>query len=123
MNPISSRLKCPDIMPLPLPDTREQIRDIQSVRKKIAFERASKAPWYAGRLDDIDPNRLDDLEVWQRIPVLDKDILRQHSHASFMEQFCIAPKAEIAEYWRSGGATGRPVYYPRTFEDVNYGLL
>lgn len=110
-------------MPLPLPETREQIREIQSVRKKIAFERASKAPWYAGRLDDIDPNRLDDLEVWQRIPVLDKDILRQHSHASFMEQFCIAPKAEIAEYWRSGGATGRPVYYPRTFEDVNYGLL
>ncbi len=110
-------------MPLSLPETREQIRDIQSARKKIAFERARKAPWYAGKLDDIDPSRLDDPEVWQRIPVLDKDILRQHSHASFMDRFCIAPKAEIAEYWRSGGATGRPVLYPRTFEDVNYGLL
>jgi len=110
-------------MPLSLPETREQILEIQSVRKKIAFERARKAPWYAGKLDDIDPARLDDPEVWQRIPVLDKDILRQHSHASFMDQFCIAPKAEIAEYWRSGGATGRPVFYPRTFEDVTYGLL
>ena len=110
-------------MPLSLPETREQILEIQSVRKKIAFERARKAPWYAGKLDDIDPARLDDPEVWQRIPVLDKDILRQHSHASFMDQFCIAPKAEIAEYWRPGGATGRPVFYPRTFEDVTYGLL
>lgn len=123
MDPNSARLKRLDTMLLPLPATREQIRDIQSVRKRIAFERARKAPWYAGKLDDIDPNKLDDQEVWQQIPVLDKAILRQHSHASFMEQFCVTPKAEIAEYWRSGGATGQPVFYPRTFEDVNYGLL
>ena len=110
-------------MPLPLPENREQIREIQSARKKIAFERARKAPWYAGKLDGIDPDRLDDPEVWRRIPVLDKDILRQHDHAGFMERFCIAPRSDIAEYWRSGGATGRPVFYPRTFADVDYGLL
>lgn len=110
-------------MLLPLPESRRHILDIQSERKRAAFERARKAPWYAGKLDGIDPNKLDDPETWQRIPVLDKDILRQHTHASFMDQFCIAPKAEIAEYWRSGGATGRPVFYPRTFDDVRYGLL
>jgi len=35
----------------------------------------------------------------------------------------VAPKEDIAEYWRSGGTTGKPVFYPRTFEDVKYGLL
>ena len=110
-------------MPLPMPESREQIREIQSVRKKVAFERARQAPWYAGKLDDIDADRLDDPEVWRRIPVLDKDVLRRHDHASFMDHFCIAPRADIAEYWRSGGTTGQPVFYPRTFEDVNYGVL
>ena len=40
-----------------------------------------------------------------------------------MRQFSCVPPAEIAEYWRSGGSTGKPVFYPRTFDDVTYGLL
>ncbi len=108
---------------LPMPESREQIRRIQRERKRIAFERARGAPWYAGRLDGIDADRLDDPEVWAKIPVLDKDTLRRLSHAEFMENFCVAPPADFAEYWRSGGATGRPVFYPRSFEDVEYGLL
>ncbi len=110
-------------MPSPLPESRERIEKIQSERKRIAFERALRAPWYRERLGGIDPGRLDDPEIWQKIPVLDKDTLRQYDHAGFMDNFNVAPVDDISEYWRSGGATGRPVFYPRTFDDVRYGLL
>jgi len=50
-------------------------------------------------------------------------VLRRMSHAEFMDQLCVAPREQIAEYWRSGGTTGKPVFYPRTFEDVKCGLL
>ncbi len=106
-----------------LPKSRQEIQAIQSERKKLAFQRAKRAPWYEGKLDGIDENKLDDPQVWQRIPIIDKEILRRMSHAEFMEQLCIVKPGEIAEYWRSGGATGVPLFYPRTFEDVKYGLL
>lgn len=109
--------------PLPLPASREAIKSIQSKRKRIAFERARALPWYQGKLDNIDADRLDDPRQWEKIPVLDKDILRQLDHAEFMRQFCAVPHQEIAEFWRSGGSTGKPVFYPRTAEDVSYALL
>lgn len=110
-------------MLLPLPKSRAEIARLQSERKRVAFERAKAAPWYRGKLDGIDPNKLDDPEVWQKIPILDKETLRKMSHDEFMRQLCTAPRERIAEYWRSGGTTGTPVFYPRTFEDVEYGLL
>lgn len=107
---------------LPLPASRDEVKKIQSERKKIAFERAKTAKWYHGKLDGIDVNKLDDPEVWGQIPIVTKDILRKFDHAGFMENFNIAPPEDIAEYWRSGGSTGKPVFYPRTFKDVEYGL-
>lgn len=107
---------------LPFPTSREQIRKTQSERKKVAFELAKQAKWYQGKLDHIDGDKLDDPEVWQKIPILGKETLREFDHAQFMDNFCVAKPENIAEYWRSGGSTGRPVFYPRTFEDVNYGL-
>ncbi len=107
---------------LPLPASRDEIRKIQSERKKIAFERAKTAKWYHGKLDHINADKLDDPDVWSQIPIVTKDILRQFDHQEFMENFNVAPLTDIAEYWRSGGATGKPVFYPRTFDDVNYGL-
>lgn len=109
--------------PPPLPKTREDIRAIQSARKKRAFERAKQAAWYRDKLDGIDPDRLDDPDEWAKIPIIDKDVLRQWDHDAFMAQINIAPREAISEYWRSGGTTGKPVFYPRTFEDVTYGLL
>jgi phenylacetate-CoA ligase len=108
---------------LAMPKSREEITRIQSERKRVALARAKKARWYQGKLDHIDAEKLDDPNEWQKIPILNKDILRQLDHQKFLEQFsCIAP-GEIAEYWRSGGSTGRPVFYPRTHEDVRYALL
>jgi len=106
-----------------LPRSRQHIAEIQSERKRNAFELAKTAPWYRGKLDHIRADRLDDPEEWQKIPILDKDTLRRFDHAGFMEQFCVAPRERIAEYWRSGGSTGKPVFYPRTYEDVQYGLV
>lgn len=106
-----------------LPSSREEIARIQSTRKRLAFERAKTIPWYRGKLDHIDANRLDDPAVWQAIPILTKDSLRALDHAEFMRQFCAAPATDIAEYWRSGGSTGKPVFYPRTYDDLHYGLI
>ena len=104
------------------PSSREEILLIQRERKRLAFERAKQAPWYRNKLSGIDVNKLDDPEVWSQVPILTKDILRRFDHDEFIENFNIAPTTDIAEYWRSGGTTGKPVFYPRTFEDVNYGL-
>ncbi len=108
---------------LELPNSRDELRKLQLERLAIAFDRAQQAPWYRGKLDHIDPAKLGDREEWQKIPVIDKDVLRQLSHADFMDQLCIAKREDIAEYWRSGGTTGKPLFYPRTFADVRAALL
>ena len=108
---------------LQLPASVDEIARIQSERKRVALERARTAPYYAGRLDDIDASRLDDPEVWARIPIIDKAVLRDIGVEHFEEQFFIAERGQIAEYWRSGGATGVPLYYPRTYDDMQYTFL
>lgn len=108
---------------LPFPKSRDEISRIQHVRKRHAFELAKRAPWYRGKLDHIDPDKLDDKEVWERIPILDKETLRKFSHAEFLDNLCVVPAGDIAEYWRSGGSTGQPVFYPRTKDDVRYAEL
>lgn len=110
-------------MTMALPESRGAIAKMQSERKQLAFERAKKANWYKGKLDHIDPTKLDDPEEWSKIPIIDKDTLRRWKHDEFMAQINIASPDEISEYWRSGGSTGQPVFYPRTFDDVTYGLL
>jgi phenylacetate-CoA ligase len=47
-----------------------------------------------------------------------KDQLREIPADRFQEDFCIAPRTEIIEFWRSGGSTGKPLFYPRTFDDL-----
>ncbi len=110
-------------MPLPLPTSRDEIAKIQSERKKIALQRARKASFHHGRLDHIDEDRLDDPDEWRKIPLLTKDELRAIPPEDFFDVFCHAPREEIAELWRSGGSTGIPLFYPRTFEDMKYGIL
>jgi phenylacetate-CoA ligase len=60
--------------------------------------------------------------VWRRVPILTKDELRRLPPESFFDEFCIGPRRAIVEYWRSGGATGRPLFYPRSAEDLHYGI-
>ena len=110
-------------LPLSLPASRAEIDRIQSERKKQSFALAKTVPWYRDRLAGIDQDALDDPAEWRKIPILDKDTLRKFSHAELLHAFCAVPAERIAEYWRSGGSTGQPVFYPRTADDIRYAEL
>ena len=43
--------------------------------------------------------------------------------SEFYEKFCVKPDDGIAEFWRSGGATGAPLFYPRSFADIRYAMV
>ena len=106
-----------------LPKTRAEIERIQSDRKRRAVVQARRAPFYAGELDCVNAERLDDPDEWRKIPILDKETLRKLEDREFYEKFCIAPDDGIAEYWRSGGATGAPLFYPRSFADIAAAMI
>ena len=81
-----------------------------------------RAPFFRDRLKGIDLDRLDDPAVWAKIPLLTKDQLRQIPADRFHDEFCVAPRSAIVEYWRSGGVTGRPLFYPRSADDMEYSI-
>jgi phenylacetate-CoA ligase len=109
--------------PLPLPSSRQEIRRIQSLRKRAAVEQALRSPFWQKRIPkNIALERLDNPDVWRSIPILDKDTLRALTDAEFYGEFCVSGHDGIAEYWRSGGVTGQPLFYPRSFRDIEYGL-
>jgi phenylacetate-CoA ligase len=107
---------------LALPKSRAEIEGVQRDRKRRAVAQAKRAPFFAGRLDHVDPDRLDDPDAWRRIPILTKDMLRGLSDRDFYDTFCVKPDDGIAEFWRSGGATGTPLFYPRSFTDIRYAM-
>jgi phenylacetate-CoA ligase len=105
-----------------LPASRAEIRRLQSERKRRAVEQAMLSPFWKKRISQLNPAKLDDPEVWRKIPILDKDTLRALSDAQFYGEFCRQQHDGIAEYWRSGGVTGQPLFYPRSFGDIEVGL-
>jgi phenylacetate-CoA ligase len=107
---------------MPLPRSRAEIGRIQSERKRAAVERAMRSPFWKKRLPSVNLQELDDPDVWRRIPILDKDMLRALSDAQFYGEFCHPSHDGIAEYWRSGGVTGQPLFYPRSWLDIEVGL-
>src|SRR3954469_7546415 len=109
-------------MPLKLPKSRAEIRRIQAERKRFAVEQARRAPFWRSKLEAIDLDRLEDPDEWRKIPILDKDTLRALSDQQFYNEFCVPAADGICEYWRSGGVTGQPLFYPRSFRDMEFGL-
>jgi phenylacetate-CoA ligase len=107
---------------IPLPKSRVEIARLQSERKRLAVERALQSPFWKKRWPSINISKLDDPEVWRKIPILDKDTLRGLSDAQFYGEFCLTKHDGISEYWRSGGVTGAPLFYPRSFKDMEVGL-
>ena len=110
-----------------LPKSREEIRRLQSERKRRAVEQARRSPFWQKRLPkDLALARLDDPEEWRRIPILDKDTLRALSDAQFYSEFCLTGSINehdgVCEFWRSGGVTGQPLFYPRSFRDMEFAL-
>ena len=105
-----------------LPKSRQEIRRIQSEGKRAAVERALRSPFWKKRMPALDFGKLDDPEVWRKIPILDKDTLRALTDQQFYGEFCITDHDGVAEFWRSGGVTGQPLFYPRSFRDIEFGL-
>jgi phenylacetate-CoA ligase len=110
-------------MPLKLPKSRAEIQRIQKERKREAVEQAMRSKFWQPRLKGTRVERLDDPDEWRKIPILDKDTLRALTDQQFYNDFCVPPADGIQEYWRSGGVTGQPLFYPRSFRDMEYGLL
>jgi phenylacetate-CoA ligase len=110
-------------MSLALPKSRAEIAVIQRERKRIAFQQAKRARFYAGKLDHISADRLDDPEEWRKIPILTKEQLREMADNAFYTDFCLPADGGIQEYWRSGGTTGAPLFYPRSFQDMRHALI
>ena len=108
---------------LDLPKSRAEIERLQSERKKHALAQARRAPFYKGKLDHVNAERLDDPDEWRKIPLLDKDTLRKLDDRKFYEDFCLPSDDGIAEYWRSGGATGTPLFYPRSYHDIEAAMI
>ena len=108
---------------LDLPKSRAEIERLQSGRKKHALAQARRARFYKGKLDHVNAERLDDPDQWRKIPLLDKDTLRKLDDRKFYEEFCLPSDDGIAEYWRSGGATGTPLFYPRSFDDIEAAMI
>ncbi len=106
-----------------LPKTRAAIDRVQSDGKKRALAQALRAPFYRGKLDHVNSDRLDDPDEWRKIPILDKETLRKLEDREFYEHFCLTPEDGIAEYWRSGGATGTPLFYPRSYGDIAAAMV
>src|SRR5438105_10239539 len=109
-------------MPLALPKSRVEIGRIQRERKRHAVEQALRSPFWRPRLEKVRLDRLEDPEEWRKIPILDKETLRAMTDEQFYNEFCVKPADGIQEYWRSGGVTGQPLFYPRSFRDMEYGL-
>ena len=105
------------------PASPSAIDRVQRERKRSAVERALRSPFWKRRMPALDLDRLHDPEVWRRIPVLTKEDLRAIPAERFHEEFCIAPRSDVVEYWRSGGAAGRPLFYPRSAEDMAHNLM
>ena len=103
-----------------LPESRAEIRRIQSRQKRAAVEQAGRSAFWKKRLPKLNLENLDD--EWRRIPILDKDSLRALTDEQFYNEFCIGAHDGISEFWRSGGVTGKPLFYPRSFRDMEFGL-
>ena len=108
---------------LDLPKSRTAIERLQSERKRRALAQARRAPFYQGKLGHVNAERLDDPDEWRKIPLLDKDTLRKLDDLKFYQDFCLPADDGIAEYWRSGGATGTPLFYPRSFADIEAAMV
>ncbi len=107
---------------LNIPRTAADLEARQVQGRRRAVVQALKSPFMAARLGEVELDGITKPDAWQRLPILDKDMLREMSATQFYTGFCIADRSQIAEYWRSGGSTGRPLFYPRTREDMAFGL-
>lgn len=106
------------VIDLDIPETVGGLMNVQTMRQINAVLQAQTCPFYRGALDGLDIDNVAREEEWTKIPLLNLDDLRALGQADFMEHFCVAPRAEVAEYWQAGD-----LFYPRTQRDLTYALI
>ncbi len=86
---------------------------------RAAFANAWRSPFFRSRLLEagIAEGQVPDLERFRRIRPTTKDDLRALTAEQFQSEVVIARPADVATVWRSGGVTGRPLFYPRARAD------
>ena len=104
-------------LPFPAPSL-DHVARIRRERRRLAVERARQSAFFRGRLDHVDLRHVHEPEEWSRIPIMTKDQLRTIPAAQFHEEFCIGAREDVLEFWRSGGSTGQPLFYPRNRNDL-----
>lgn len=104
---------------LPFPvASRDRIQEIKKERRRVAVERARQSKFFAGKLDHVNLDHVHEADEWAKIPLLTKDHLRDIAPEDFHDVFCIGAREDIIEFWRSGGSTGKPLFYPRSYNDL-----
>ena len=110
------------VIDLDIPESVGGLTNIQTIRRINAVLQAQTSEFFRGKLDHIDIDNVTEPEEWAKIPILDKAQLREMSNDDFYSKFCVGARSDIVEYWRSGGSTGKPLFYPRTKRDLVYGM-
>ncbi len=88
----------PAARPASLPESREHIARFRA-SGSIALARARRAKYWTRASSTIStPDRLDDPEEWAKVPILDKEKLRETGWESFNKNFGTALRGEIAEF-------------------------
>lgn len=114
----------PDITTdLDIPVSGDDLLKRQTRRRQRAFEQAQKSVFFQGKFAGVNTAHLTEDDEWRKIPILDKEQLRAMSPDTFYGEFCIHERRDVMEYWRSGGSTGTPLFYPRTATDIHYGQI
>jgi phenylacetate-CoA ligase len=100
------------------PASAAELSALQLAGRREAVEKARRSKLLGPRLGSIRSERLED--DWTKIPLLTKDELRELSPTQFLSEFCIAPPSAVTEWWRSGGVTGKPLFYGRSRQDLHH---
>lgn len=84
-----------------------------------AFANAWRSPFFRRRLEAaaIPEGVVPHPDAFRRIEPTTKEQLRELSVEEFRSEIVIADRTEVATVWRSGGVTGRPLFYPRARAD------
>lgn len=105
---------------IPLPKSPAEVDNARRARVVPALANAWRSPFFRDRLRQagIDGAELPSAHAWLSIPPTTKEEIRTLSTEDFFRQLVVAPPSDIGMYWRSGGATGRPMFYPRARADL-----
>ncbi|HZN18094.1 MAG TPA: AMP-binding protein [Micromonosporaceae bacterium] len=102
------------------PRTAEEVESARSARLPAALDQAWRSSFFRRRLEKagIARGEVPTGDAWQRIEPTTKDELRQLSSEEFHDELVVAEPGDIAMVWRSGGVTGRPLFYPKHRDDL-----